>query len=132
MVTNSYQFKRVNFTAKLISLLLSFFLFITLISSVGCSTMLSRDINKNDYSYTTSQGLTSYTITITPKVDMTNCDVMLKLYSSSNEEVYADTISKTNLKKGNSYSYNFEFGFMNALVGNSVRLNVTGKCPLIS
>ena len=104
----------------------------TIISSVGCSTLLSRDINQNDYSYSTSQGLTSYTITITPKVDMTNCDVMLTLYSSSNEEVYSDTISKSNLKKGNSYSYNFEFSFMNSLVGNSVRYNVTGKCPLIS
>ncbi len=132
MAMRSNQFKQVNFMAKITSLLLSLFLFMAIISSVGCSTLLSRDINKNDYSYSTSQGLTSYTITITPKVDMTNCDVMLTLYSSGNEEVYSDTISKTNLKKGNSYSYKFEFGFMNSLVGNNVRFNVTGKCPLVS
>ena len=92
------------------------------------SEILSRDLNSDDYTYTSSQGLTSYRITIIPKRDIDNCDIQLTLYNSKGEKLYSDTISKTNLKEGSSYTYTFDFGFVNSLSGSEIKWSVTGKC----
>ena len=38
------------------------------------------------------------------------------------------TISKTNLKKNNAYTYTFDFGFVNSLSGSNVKFSITGRC----
>lgn len=90
--------------------------------------IVERDITKSDYSMTSKEGLTSYTITIVPNVKMNTCSVELKLLDSKGNVIYADTITKSDLKKGSSYSYTFEFGFINTLSGSKVSYKVTGKC----
>ena len=76
------------------------------------------------------QGLTTYTITITPLVNINSCNVNLTLYNRKGEALYSDTQSKTNLIKGNSYSYTFEYGVLNSLTGSSVQYKITGKCVI--
>ena len=120
------------FKKRLFSLILTTFLISGVINMLGCYNLMTRDVVSSDYSYTTSQDLTGYLVTIVPKTDMNNCDVELKLYNYGGELVFTDTISKTNLKKDNSYTYHFEFGIVNSLFGSSVRIAVTGKCPLIN
>ena len=39
--------------------------------------------------------------------------------------------TKTNLKKGSSYTYTFEFGVVNSLSGNNVKFDVTGTCSIL-
>ena len=90
--------------------------------------LLVRDLTSSDYTCTTSQGLTSYNITIKPKLDVKSCDVTISLSNSSGKEIYSDTITKTELKKGNSYTYTFDFGFINSLSGYKVKYSITGKC----
>ncbi len=96
-------------------------------SSTG-SGIMSRDLKSSDYTYTTSQDLTSYRITVIPKRDIDNCDIQLTLYNSKGEKLFSDTISKTNLKEASSYTYTFDFGFVNSLSGSKVKYNITGKC----
>ena len=91
-------------------------------------TILTRDITRSDYTYQTKQGLTDYQITITPNIDIENCDVQLTLYNSKGETIYADTISKTKLKEGLSYTYTFDFGISGALSGSKINIKITGKC----
>ena len=97
-------------------------------SSSSGSGIISRDLKSSDYTYTTSQDLTSYRITVIPKRDIDNCDIQLTLYNSKGEKLFSDTISKTNLKEGSSYTYTFDFGFVNSLSGSKVKYNITGKC----
>ncbi len=101
-------------------------------SIVSCSSgtntpIFSRDLTSSDYTYTTSQDLTTFSITITPKTNIKSCDVELILYNSNGTTIFRDTISKTNLKKGSSYMYKFDFGFVNSLSGSSVKFFITGK-----
>jgi len=90
--------------------------------------IISRDLKSSDYTYTTSQDLTSYRITVIPLRDIDSCNIQLTLYNSKGEELFSDTISKTNLKEGSSYTYIFDFGFINSLSGSEVIYNITGKC----
>lgn len=90
--------------------------------------IVERDLTRSDYSISTSEGLTSYTITITPNKKINSCNVQLTLYNSKGEIVYSDTITKNDLMKNTSYSYKFDFGFINALSGSKVSYKVTGKC----
>ena len=115
-------------------LLLPIFIIVLLVviigvaSSSGDSGIISRDLKRSDYTYTTSQDLTSYRITVIPKRDIDNCDIQLTLYNSKGEKLFSDTISKTNLKEGSSYTYTFDFGFVNSLSGSKVEYTITGKC----
>lgn len=97
-------------------------------SSSDTPTLITRNITKSDYTYTTSQDLTSYSITIVPELDFKSCTIELTLYNSKNKEIFSDTLTKSNLRKDSSYTYTFDFGFINALSGNSVSFNITGKC----
>ena len=98
-------------------------------SSSGDFGIISRDLKSSDYTYeTSSQDLTSYSITVIPKRDIDHCDIHLTLYNSKGEKLFSDTISKTNLKEGSSYTYTFDFGFVNSLSGRQVKYNITGKC----
>lgn len=104
-----------------------------LIAIIGAASsngpgLIQRDLKTSDYTYTTSHDLTSYRITVIPNRDIDNCDIQLTLYSSKGEKLFSDTISKSNLKEGNSYTYLFDFGFVNSLSGNRVKYNITGKC----
>lgn len=99
-------------------------------NSSGCA-ILTREITSDDYTYTTQQSLTSYTIYLTPKVDFESCEVELILYNSSYEKIYADTITKKDLKKGSSYAYTFDFGVGNSLSGKEVMFYFSGKAYLL-
>lgn len=99
-------------------------------SSSKSPSLTTRNIRKSDYTYTTSQNLTSYSITIVPELDFKTCTVELILYNSQNEKIFADTITKSNLKKNSSYTYTFQFGFINSLSGDSITFEVTGKCSI--
>lgn len=90
--------------------------------------LVERDITKNDYVVSTSQGLTSYAIIITPNRNIKYCDVQCTLYDRNDKRIYSDTISKTDLIKNKTYSYNFDFGFTNSLSGSYIKYNITGKC----
>lgn len=90
--------------------------------------IVERDITKSDYAVSTSQGLTSYSITITPNKKLNSCNVQLTLYDSKGNVIYSDTITKNDLMKNSSYTYTFDFGFTNALSGSKVSYKVTGKC----
>ncbi len=90
-------------------------------------SLLETQITQNDYSVNTSQGLTTYTVTITPKTDIKTCTVEFKFMNSNGAVVYADTITKTNLNKGSSYSFTVELGVVGALQSSQVRYTVTGK-----
>ena len=70
----------------------------------------------------------SYSVTITPKTNFNSCTVECVLYNSKGEIIYSDTITKEDLKSYSSYTYTFDFGFVNSLVGNKVKYNITGKC----
>ena len=115
--------------------ILLFFPFILLIIVViasiaphlNCSDIVNRDLSTSDITYTSSQDLTTYTIIVTPKRNIKQCDVQLTLYNSDGETLYSDTISKTDLKEGYPYAYTFDFGFVNSLSGTRVKYKFTGK-----
>lgn len=90
-------------------------------------TIDSKKLTRNDYEYTTSQDINSYSVTIIPKVDIKNCDVEIKLYDSDGDLIYSDTMTKTNLKEGKGYTYTFDFGFVNSLFGRKVKIDISGK-----
>ena len=90
--------------------------------------VVERDVTSSDYSVSTSQDLTSYSITITPNKKMNYCSVEVKLYDKNGKLLYSDTITKNDLKVGSSYTYTFNFGFTNSLTGSKIRYNVSGKC----
>ena len=84
-------------------------------------------LRSSDYSYSTSQDLTSYTIFITPNTDLKNCSIELTLYDENGAKIYANTITKTGLANGSTYAYTFEFGITNALYGSKVYYTITGE-----
>ena len=88
---------------------------------------VSNKLREDDYECTTSQGITTYSVSITPKRNIASCDVELKLYDDDGAVLYADTITKTDLKKGSSYTYTFEFGVLNSLSGKRVKYNISGE-----
>ena len=90
--------------------------------------LVARDLRSSDYTYTTDQDLTSYRITIVPNRKIDNCDIELTLYDSNGKKLFSDTIQKTDLKEGNSYTYTFDFGYINSLSGCKVKFNSTGRC----
>lgn len=91
-------------------------------------TMITRDLKSSDYTYKGTQDLTSYKIVLVPNRNIENCDIELALYNSNDKIIYTETISKTDLKKNASYTYNFEYGFVNSFKGTYVKYNITGKC----
>ena len=97
-------------------------------NSSKSSGLITRNIRKSDYTYTTSQDLTSYSITIVPELNFNTCTIELTLYNSQNKKIFADTLTKSNLKKNSSYTYTFQFGFINSLSGDNVTFEVSGKC----
>lgn len=96
------------------------------VSSSGCAIPY-KELSSGDYEYTTSQDLTKFTIIITPNVNIKSCEVYLTLYDDNGAILYADTISKTDLKKGNRYSYTFDFGFVNSLYADNVEYSIKGR-----
>ena len=90
--------------------------------------LTERDLRTSDYSVSTSQGLTSYSITITAKRKINSCNIELKIYNHNGEVIYSDTQTKNDLLNGFSYTYKFDFGFTNALSANEVSYIITGKC----
>lgn len=101
------------------------------VASSAVSTVTERNVTSSDFSYQTSQGMTSYTITIVPNRKIKSLSVSLILYDDNNNQIFADTISKTDLLSGSSYSYTFDFGFLNSLSGSSVRFSFNGKVSTI-
>lgn len=102
--------------------------FIATIDTHNTIIAITRDITNSDYTYTTSQDLTAYQITIAPKQDFKSCSISLTLYDKNNTKLFSDTITKNDLTKNKSYTYTFEFGFINSLSGTNITFNVTGKC----
>lgn len=116
----------------LISIPILMVIVILIVGGIGTSLrsscrVVDRTLTSSDYTYTTSQDLTSYSITITPNTSIKTCEIELKLYDSSGKLLFSDTQTKESLKKGNSYTYTFNFGFVNSFSGSYVRYNVTGK-----
>ena len=115
-------------------LALPIFLIIFVICAIGIASTMdgggigARDLKSSDYTYTTSQDLTSYRITVVPNRNIKNCDIELNLYNSKGDLIFSDTISKTDLKKNNAYTYTFDFGFVNSLSGSNVKFSITGRC----
>lgn len=104
------------------------FLIIVIACAGGAGAFdVGGELKESDYSYTTAQDLTKYSITVTPTRNISQCDIELTLYNSSGKKLYSDTISKTKLKKNSSYTYTFDFGFVNSLSGNKVYYKITGK-----
>lgn len=103
-------------------------IFVSKTSTSNTMGIITRDIRESDYTYTTSQDLTSYQIAIVPERDIKSCTISLVLYDKNDKSLFSDTITKDNLKKNKSYTYTFEFGFVNSLSGNHVEFNITGKC----
>ena len=97
--------------------------------TVAGSSVYETDnrLKSYDYSYSTSQDLTTYTIFITPNRDLKNCSIELTLYDENGAKIYANTITKTNLVDGSTYAYTFEFGITNALYGSEVYYTITGE-----
>lgn len=102
--------------------------FVVTADTHNTTSAITRDITKSDYTYTTSQDLTAYQITIVPKQDFKSCSISLTLYDKNNSKVFSDTITKNDLTKNKPYTYTFEFGFINSLSGTNITFNVTGKC----
>lgn len=110
--------------------LLPFFVFIVFFVAffvILMVVMTETPINSNDYSYTTSQDLTSYSVTVTPNKNIDICEIECILYDINGKVLFSDTITKENLKKCSSYTYTFDFGFVNSLTGNNVKIYITGK-----
>lgn len=124
----------------LIALLIIFVIFpltifiICKISSNGDSSgnivdkIIERNITAADFDITRSEGLTSISFTITPKVKMKTCTIEFNLLDSKENALYSDTISKNDLMKGSSYTYTFKYGFTSALSGSKYSWRVSGKC----
>lgn len=101
------------------------------LSTSGCSEdkgITTRDITKNDYSISTYQEAASYRITITPRVDIDTCNVELNIYDDNGKQIYANTLTKSNLKEDSSYSFSFDYGLNTAFSGDKIRYKVTGTC----
>lgn len=90
--------------------------------------IVERDITKSDYTVSTSEDLTAYSITIKPKTSFNYCTVEVKLYDKNGNVIYSDTMTKQDLNEGSSYTYTFNYGFVNALSGSRISYNVSGKC----
>ena len=90
--------------------------------------IVERDIRKSDYSVSTSQDLTTYSVTIRPNTKFNSCTVECKLYNSKGRVIYSDTITKEDLMANSSYTYTFNFGFTNSLSGSKIEYKVSGKC----
>ena len=59
---------------------------------------------------------------------MNTCTIEFKLLDSKENIVYSDTISKSDLMKGSSYTYTFKYGFTSALSSSKYSWRVSGKC----
>ena len=90
--------------------------------------IVERNITSSDYDITKSEGLTSISFNITPRVKMNTCTIEFKLLDSKENIVYSDTISKSDLMKGSSYTYTFKYGFTSALSSSKYSWRVSGKC----
>lgn len=90
--------------------------------------IVERNITSSDYDITKSEGLTSISFTITPRVKMNTCTIEFKLLDSKENIVYSDTISKSDLMKGSSYTYTFKYGFTSVLSSSKYSWRVSGKC----
>lgn len=112
-----------------LSILMLFFIvvIIVLIVRLANDGRGYRDLNSGDYTCKTSQGLMSYSVTIIPDTDIEECNVLLILYDRNDKEIYSDTITKTDLEEDGHYTFNFDFGFLNALSGYAVRYYITGR-----
>ena len=107
---------------------LAVFVIFLLISTPLVAAFSKREVTSKDYTITTSQGVTTFMVTVTPERNFIECDVEVTLYNSKGKKIYSDTISKENLKKGSSYTYTFNFGVINSLSGYEVKYDIDGKC----
>ena len=63
--------------------------------------LLERDITKNDYTIVTSQDLTTYTIMVTPKIDIKYCEVHCSFYDGDDPAyVHALRYGRRTCKRG--------------------------------
>lgn len=90
-----------------------------------------RALENSDFSASGSQDLTSYTVTITPTIAIKTFTVALTLYNSKGSSLYSDTQSKSSLSRYTSYSYTFDFGFVNSFSGSYIRCFYTGVVSLL-
>ena len=90
--------------------------------------IVERDIRQSDYTVSTSQGVSSYTVTITPKYKFNSCSVLCQVYDDNGKVIYGNTITKTNLAKNNPYSFTFEFSLTVMLSADKLSYRVSGKC----
>ncbi len=141
---NAYKSKKINENSgcgkslliTIVVILIAFFTIFTIVKLIQNSDstggifdkLIERDLEPSDYTVTTSQGLTSYTITITAKVKINACNIEIKLYDENGKVIYSDTQTKNDLLKGSSYTYTFDFGFVNALSADKINYKITGKC----
>jgi hypothetical protein len=102
-------------------------IFVTIVLLVAVIvSIIPQEISPDDYTVNCTQGVTSYSVEIIPTRNIDNCYVEIILYDRYGDELYSETISKTNLKKGIPYTYKFEYGVINSLSGYEVKCNITG------
>ncbi len=94
---------------------------------IGSTQILEQDITSSDYDAITQEGLSSVTIIVSPYTNIKTCTVSLTIYDSNDKVIYADTITKTSLVKGNSYSYEFDYNLTSALTASYYKYKITGK-----
>ena len=90
-----------------------------------------RALQNSDFSASGSQDLTSYTVTVSPTIAIKTFSVALSLYNSKDAVIFSDTQSKSSLSKGSSYSFKFDFGFVNSFSGSYIRCSYSGVVSLL-
>lgn len=93
--------------------------------------LTQRNLTSSDYSKSETQGLTSYKLTIVPKISIKSIEVSATVFNSSNQGLYSDSQSKTDLTKSFSYVFDFDFGFEVALTAYRIEYTITGVVNLI-
>jgi len=114
------------FLIPLFAIVIAIIIAIASQSKADSDGIFTRDLRNSDYYYSSSQDLTSYSITLTPYEDIERCEIELFLYNSNGQLIYSDTITKYDLKEDSHYTYTFNFGFTNSLSGRQVKYYITG------
>ena len=99
---------------------------IILIISIIVFVVSGGELRESDYEIDIQEGLLSYLVIITPERNISECSVELELYDYKDKLIHTETITKTNLRDGNRYTYLFKFDFLDSLKGTYIKYSVTG------
>ena len=89
--------------------------------------LVERAITDKHYSVITTQDDTTYTIMLTPNIDIIYCDVQCSFYNEDSNLLYSTTHSEENLIKDNTYTFIFDYSDLNDYEVSFVKYYITGK-----